>query len=434
MRDKADKVFRDKLYGHTVEPPAPVWERIERDLAAVATDSRVPAAPVAPAVAPSRRLWPAVARYGAAASLLAALVVTGILLRPGVRPDDRTADAAATPATPAGNAQEMIPAPGLAMSVAPTAIRSVVRKILTIEPIEEFTGKQTLSVMETLPEAESEPVSEPTAGPAIGPATESAAVPDTSSHSTPDDSSDAGQQTYRHTPQQYYAAPTRNVYNPIRANSLRRRNLSATLYAVNVPGSGNSTSPSQPMSYHQQIYAVSRADLFDQTPELTSHRHELPLSFGAGVSFGVSRSLSIETGLSYSMLRSEFEYAPNTTIRQELHYIGVPVALLWDFADAGPLSFYVRGGGMLEVGVAGNMATSHNGSGEVTDRVKMRGVVPSLNAAAGAEVALGRTVGIYVEPGVNLYPRQGDGQPSNYRTENPLTFGLKAGLRFNFGR
>ena len=54
----------------------------------------------------------------------------------------------------------------------------------------------------------------------------------------------------------------------------------------------------------------------------------------------------------------------------------------------------------------------------------------SVGAGLGVEFRLGRTLGLYLDPGVNYYfPGN---QPRSIRTDKPLMLNFDAGLRFNF--
>ena len=53
-----------------------------------------------------------------------------------------------------------------------------------------------------------------------------------------------------------------------------------------------------------------------------------------------------------------------------------------------------------------------------------------MNASIGFEYKFDDTFGLYFEPGVNYYFKTSRERES-FRAENPLTLGLRAGLRIN---
>ena len=60
---------------------------------------------------------------------------------------------------------------------------------------------------------------------------------------------------------------------------------------------------------------------------------------------------------------------------------------------------------------------------------KVKGVQLSANAGIGVEFALGRHVGLYIDPSLRYY--FDNGQPKSIRTAQPLMFGFETGLRVN---
>ncbi|WP_108820936.1 hypothetical protein [Dysgonomonas sp. Marseille-P4361] len=84
-------------------------------------------------------------------------------------------------------------------------------------------------------------------------------------------------------------------------------------------------------------------------------KHNKPLSFGVTVEKEISPSLSIETGLVYTLLSSEVTSASQYNIRetQSFDYIGIPVALNYTFYKVGGAKFYLSLGGMMQKDVKG---------------------------------------------------------------------------------
>lgn len=195
----------------------------------------------------------------------------------------------------------------------------------------------------------------------------------------------------------------------------------ASLYAANLPVGG---APAGGVA-GGGVSLLSRAAV-----QSVPASHRMPFSVGAEVSLEIARNTSLQTGVVYTYLRSDFGATGMTGFRsrQELHYLGVPLSVSYAFYRTPILDFYVRGGGMVEKGLRGTLRESGARRG-----LKLSGFVPSIAASAGVDVALGRLTSLYLEPGIVYYPAI-ENQPESYRTEHPLTFSLRAGVRFSIGR
>ena len=76
---------------------------------------------------------------------------------------------------------------------------------------------------------------------------------------------------------------------------------------------------------------------------------------GISISRYLNNRFSLQTGLTYSYLRSE--WSTNNTYHiendQRLHFIGIPLSLTYKIAEWNRFMFYASAGGMAEVNVAG---------------------------------------------------------------------------------
>ena len=174
------------------------------------------------------------------------------------------------------------------------------------------------------------------------------------------------------------------------------------------------------------------------TPYNTEIRHRQPVRVGVSVRYDFSRRWGIETGLTYSLLSSSITSGDNTyssRTEQNLHFIGIPVQISYDFLQLKWFSMYVNAGGMMEKCVSGKSVTNYipdgNTAFESSEDIMVRPLQWSLNAAVGAEVHFSPLVGLYVEPGVSYFFDNGSGVSTIY-TEKPVNFNLEFGLRFSF--
>lgn len=164
------------------------------------------------------------------------------------------------------------------------------------------------------------------------------------------------------------------------------------------------------------------------------YKHKQPLSFGLTFGKSFSGKFTIETGLVYSLLMSDIEnLEKDRSVRQTLHYIGIPVRFNWNFVNKPKYAVYTGVGGMVEKCVYGKVGN---------EKVNIKSVQTSLNLAVGAQYKFNETVGIYFEPGLTYYLGMNkDGslgemrngvQIKSIHSENPLGFTLQAGFRFSF--
>ena len=173
-------------------------------------------------------------------------------------------------------------------------------------------------------------------------------------------------------------------------------------------------------------------------PPVRHEKHHRPVKVGLSVQHRLDDRWSLETGLTYSRLSSDFTeegMAYTETTKQKLHYIGIPVSLTYSVWRGKNINVYVKAGGEVEKLVKGSATIIHTGeqggrSQRSADVHEQRPVF-STHAATGVEYQLGKTVGIYVEPGLDYHIKNGSGISSSY-TDKPLNVNLNVGARIGF--
>lgn len=240
--------------------------------------------------------------------------------------------------------------------------------------------------------------------------------------------------------------------NPV--SQTRRRGLSFGLLASNVAGSRSSASKYAALygsTVTKQIHGFSEttADFPDSqgyagvmqsnsSNEISSTvKNWQPIQVGVSVAYSFTDRLSIESGLTYSCLISDLSSGTplgNYDIRQTLHYIGLPLALRYDFLKIKGFSLYASAGGQMEKCVAGKTRTDYFVDGKKVSsengRIMVEPLQWSVNAYVGAQYSFNRLVGLYVEPGAAYYFRNGSPVNCIY-SERPFNFSFRAGLRFS---
>lgn len=170
----------------------------------------------------------------------------------------------------------------------------------------------------------------------------------------------------------------------------------------------------------------------------TTTRHYRPVRLAATASWQLTDLFSVETGLAWTMLQSDFTSSSGVATskdKQTLQYLGIPVNLSCNIADAGLFSFYVSGGGMVEKCISGTKRSYEYVSGslmsDTSTSVSVDPLLWSLNAFAGIQASIFNNVGLYFEPGLSYHFDDGSSVQTIYK-ERPLDFMMTFGLRVSF--
>lgn len=434
-RDKFDNILRKKLADSYIEPPAGVWSRLEKELATVAAthsetkDAQVPVAKLDR----RRKQWMA---YAAAASVLIAAGVIGIqyVVQPMLTEQTQLAveqgrfamlDSAYAVGEVASHQQTPMAVEPTRRAAAPTrplavaAHRSVPQSEIKTATISNFTPDTSTS--ETVPEKQSKVEQQPT----------KAEQPAQAKSKAQADEQNRRQIEWNRMMQQQ------------KKSKRNSRGINTSLYAANYGGGINGQEVSNPATLAttslkvQEVMQNDGSSLMPNsykrtvTDELT---HKMPISVGVSVGIGLGHNLTLETGLTYTGLYSEAKTkgVGSYKLNQDLHYLGVPVALLYNIADGRRAGLYARAGGAVERCISATRTVNTSGENGMSSRhsskMNVDGVQFSVGAALGGELKLTKNLGLYVEPGVGYF-FENNSQPESYRSENPVNFTLKAGLR-----
>lgn len=180
--------------------------------------------------------------------------------------------------------------------------------------------------------------------------------------------------------------------------------------------------------------------VYNQPEVETKYSHKLPVKFGVSFRYGFNERLGIESGLTYTLLNSTFTTAAgtangNTTGKQTLHYIGIPLNVTYNIIGSKLFNVYASAGGAMEKAVGGYFETTGHVDGKRSETnrnsLKPKELQWSLNASAGAQVNVMNQLGLYVEPGISYRIPSGSHVRSIY-TDKKLDLSIGFGIRFNF--
>lgn len=196
---------------------------------------------------------------------------------------------------------------------------------------------------------------------------------------------------------------------------------------IHVPGIDVPSNDSVPQGSQGSHSLMSRT----MTRETDSkYNHQAPLTFGMSVRCNMNETWSLESGLMYTLLSSDILAA--YTIKQKLHYVGIPLKISRKIWDNPRWSIYAGAGGAVEKCVSAHRTSIYSVKGEIEKKREKLDVNEwqwSLSASLGAQFNLTDRMGIYAEPGIAYYFDDGS-SIQTIRKEKPFIFNIQIGLRF----
>lgn len=219
----------------------------------------------------------------------------------------------------------------------------------------------------------------------------------------------------------------------------RRAGNGGSKWQFGVGTSGNmtrysSTNGIMPVRYSDVAMAQGSSNAYFSAEPLQrdckeTTKHNMPVSFGATVSYDLNDRLALTSGLVYTLATSSFEHGTSSNAskdEQTLHYVGIPLTASYTIWSNSWLKTYVNAGGQADFNVSAKVETE----GHTTDIDKDRAQL-SVGAAAGVQLNVIKQMGVYVEPGVRYYFDNGSNVQTVFK-EHPCNFSLQMGLRWNF--
>ena len=202
-------------------------------------------------------------------------------------------------------------------------------------------------------------------------------------------------------------------------------------------GMMNSTSVSNsPYGMVSDEFRVGSLDfLAESNPRDVRYDHSRPIKVGLSVKYNIDNHWSLSSGVTYSYLRSSFDYSEGKMSGsgvQKLHYVGLPLAASYNVVSAKRLKVYLTAGGEMQKLVSGKATMDGVNIPEEDKKRDIRegGMQWSLNAAVGAEYNIVDNFGIYIEPGVSHYI-DNHSSVENFYKHKPTNFSLNVGLRLS---
>ena len=200
----------------------------------------------------------------------------------------------------------------------------------------------------------------------------------------------------------------------------------------------NNQLPQQEMSAEtRSLMEIAANNALINDGRMEAHyEHQLPISIQLTLSRQLNRQLSVETGLSYTLLKSTNTTGNPTAYIQEqqrLHYLGIPLRMGWQWYSKSSLSLYTSAGVMLEKPIHSTLDVNHfiNDINTYSKQEKLS--VPlqwSTSVGVGIQYDITPHIGFYLEPSLQYFFNDGSSIKS-YRTEHRFSVTLPLGIRFH---
>ncbi len=167
-------------------------------------------------------------------------------------------------------------------------------------------------------------------------------------------------------------------------------------------------------------------------------RHYMPLVVGLSVNKSLTSRWSMETGLRYTFLRSDFHSLSEVMNRetiQRIHYIGIPLKINYRILTYNGFSLYGQGGGALDIPINGSqyvleyspkLGTSTNTTINIHAPLQW-----SVEGGLGIQYHFTPSFSIYAEPSFKYYFNSGS-EIKTIRQDKPFEFTIPIGLRLTW--
>lgn len=250
-----------------------------------------------------------------------------------------------------------------------------------------------------------------------------------------------------------YHTPEPNTHYPVITRQNKPTRWQTSLYASNI-SSGSSNTYNGYRSFLAEEISSGKEDMAPllvkyphegivvankQSMVYTEAKHRQPVTMGASIKYNLDEKWSLTSGLTYTILSSQLRSGSHShyyNSEQTLHNIGIPLGINYNLWKVRNVSIYVSGGGAVEKNVSGKLVTDYviNDKPESTekDNISIDQLQWSLNASVGVEYNLFSKIGLYAEPGVIYYFKNGSEVETIYK-EKPVNVNLRVGLRFSLG-
>ncbi len=169
--------------------------------------------------------------------------------------------------------------------------------------------------------------------------------------------------------------------------------------------------------------------------------HHAPIRTGLSFSYRLNDRWSIESGISYAFVSSDFHEGSVSNFieeKQSLHYVGIPLGATYRLLSWNRLDLYLSSNILAEHCISGQsrkkfiIGNKMQGEEEVCT-IFSRPMQWSVGAKAGVQYNLNPLLSIYAEPGCSYYFDDHSSLETVFK-DKVFDFNLNLGLRFSVGK
>lgn len=165
--------------------------------------------------------------------------------------------------------------------------------------------------------------------------------------------------------------------------------------------------------------------------------HDKPITFGLYAAKDIGFNFTVETGLQYSLLKSQFKLGEGSyyvSRLQKAHYLGIPLRASYRWLNAKRWTAYTSAGVQLNIPLYGK-ANERYVTGSAVPYIGNSHFTPPVQWTVGTGVGLQYNItpnwGIYFEPTINWHIPNGSTIHTIW-TEQPFTVTAPFGIRFTW--
>ena len=165
--------------------------------------------------------------------------------------------------------------------------------------------------------------------------------------------------------------------------------------------------------------------------------HDKPITFGLSMTKTINRNWNMETGLQYSLLKSEFILGEDDYYiqkRQKVQYLGIPLRLSYKWFGANRWTAYTSAGIILNIPLSGKTDEQYV-TGTIVPYSDSWHFTPPFQWTVGTGVGLqynfANNWGVYLEPTFSWHIPNGSTTRTIW-TEHPFTITVPFGIRFTW--
>lgn len=186
------------------------------------------------------------------------------------------------------------------------------------------------------------------------------------------------------------------------------------------------------------INNMNNANNIKNGGKIVEHEHhDKPITFGLSVSKSLGNKWNLETGLQYSLLKSNFTLGEDSYYikqNQKVHYLGIPLQVSYRWFDVKNWSAYSSLGATLHIPIYGKN-TKQYVTGKTIPYMNSSHFIPSFQWAIGTGIGLQYQFitnwCVYFEPTFSWYIPNGSTTHTIW-TKQPFTITVPFGIRFTW--